>query len=777
MSVEAAARSQVAVLGAGGAVRAGRGRASHAPRATRVIAFAALALYGTLKWSSLLAGAELARLLGLLLLAVALAGGRPWLAKHSRVLAALMTVIAVIAVLPLSGVPLEWLRHVRIAVTARAIGHGIAALPQVLVPYSGANHLVPLVIVLGAGMLLFDAALLVAFAPERMNGLRRASAAVPLVALAAVPTTLLRPRLPYVEGAILFALLVGFVWGDQIGQRRFGGALGLGVIATIAALFVAPRVDSHKPWFDYRGLAGGSGATLVEGFDWSQGYGPIDWPRRGRVVLEIKARAPEYWKAENLDTFNGVGWGPGSIPGVAPSPDASATERWTQLIQVTVRDMRISQVIGAGTSQQPFDFPEALSRGASPGTWATSSDLVPNDSYQVSVYAPDPSASQLAGAGTDYGSLPAGYRAIELPPSSGTPSPAENFYPVQTAKGYQPQLVFPVFHSRGVIRSTGGPAGASGEALIEHSREYARVYQLARALASRASTPYAFARAVESYLGRGFVYKENPPRSPYPLASFLLSSRRGYCQQFAGAMALLLRMGGVPARVAVGFTPGHRDGSTGRWVVTDYDAHAWVEAWFPHYGWVRFDPTPSQDPALAGHTPLPVGTGSDQASTGAALSASKTVRGANAGRRRHSGARAGTRRRSRSSAGSVIPWAALGVTGLAALVLLALATRPLRSADALAVELEAALQRIRRPLPGGATLAWLERRVRGSPDAAAYVRTLALARFGGGSGLPTSAQRRALRRQLRRGLGPFGFLRSIWALPPRRTHARRGSGA
>jgi hypothetical protein len=68
--------------------------------------------------------------------------------------------------------------------------------------------------------------------------------------------------------------------------------------------------------------------------------------------------------------------------------------------------------------------------------------------------------------------------------------------------------------------------------------------------------------------------------------------KRGYCQHFAGAMALMLRFLGIPARVAGGFTSGKRDGDS--WVVTDHNAHAWVEVWFPGYGWLAFDPTPGR---------------------------------------------------------------------------------------------------------------------------------------------------------------------------------------
>ena len=77
-----------------------------------------------------------------------------------------------------------------------------------------------------------------------------------------------------------------------------------------------------------------------------------------------------------------------------------------------------------------------------------------------------------------------------------------------------------------------------------------RIYDLAQQLRRGAPTPYAFLRAVQSRVTRGARYDENPPVSATPLETFLFRSRRGYCQHFSGAMALLLRMGGVPARVA-----------------------------------------------------------------------------------------------------------------------------------------------------------------------------------------------------------------------------------
>ena len=86
--------------------------------------------------------------------------------------------------------------------------------------------------------------------------------------------------------------------------------------------------------------------------------------------------------------------------------------------------------------------------------------------------------------------------------------------------------------------------------------------------------------------------------------------------------------------------------------------------------------------------------------------------------------------------------------------------------EAFLTELERAFARCGRPLKPGVTLAGLERRLADFPEAAEYVHTLRAARYGGGSALPTREQRRALRRRLRAGLGPLGWARALFALPP-----------
>jgi hypothetical protein len=103
--------------------------------------------------------------------------------------------------------------------------------------------------------------------------------------------------------------------------------------------------------------------------------------------------------------------------------------------------------------------------------------------------------------------------------------------------------------------------------------------------------------------GQSYVYDQNPPTNGWPpLVDFVTRTHRGYCQHFAGAMALMLRYLGIPARVGAGFTSGSYDQKKGRWKVTDHDAHTWVEVWFRGYGWLPFDPTPGRGELDGGYS-------------------------------------------------------------------------------------------------------------------------------------------------------------------------------
>ncbi len=719
----------------------------------RLLTFSALALYGVLRWATLLSPSPGWRLAGLLALAVAVAGLGPKVAQLSRMLAIAAGFCSLIAMLMIAGIPGGWLLHLRIAVISDGIGQGLAGLPVVLLPYIQFNESIRLVIVLGAGVLLLDAALLIAFAPRALGDLRRIGAALPLVALAVVPSTLMRPQLPYVQGLILFALIAAFMWSEHTTPHRAAGAIALAGVAGVVAVILAPGIDQRHPWINPRGLGASLQPKTVDTFDWSQTYGPLDWPQRGREVLDVKAAHGDYWKTENLDVFNGDSWIQGAgVSGLQlPAPAAGAANRWSQTVQVTIRAMKTTDVIAAGFASAPVHISEGVAPGVSPGTWTTGAPLVPGDSYTFSSYSPSPSETQLQAFGPDYLSN------IQVPDISDELTIA--LPPTDLTVGRPPQVQFAPFHSGRPPQNVIGPYSISGQQLIAGS-PYARAYALATQLASRAATPYAFVQSVESYLSlaSGFSYNQDPAFTPYPLESFLFKTKRGYCQQFAGAMALLLRMGGMPARVATGFTTGSYDSTTKQFVITDLDAHAWVEVWFPYYGWVRFDPTPPISSPITGTSSLLAKQG---------LSKNGQTKGLG---RRGSSAAGASPAGGMHGGGSpiLIALSALAIAfGLGMMLIRRVRLRPAPSAEQLVSELERALLRCGRPIEDATTLAALERRFHSAPAAESYVRLLRRARFAGEEHLPNLSERRALRSQLAEGLGLGGWLRAWWALPPR----------
>jgi transglutaminase-like putative cysteine protease len=124
-----------------------------------------------------------------------------------------------------------------------------------------------------------------------------------------------------------------------------------------------------------------------------------------------------------------------------------------------------------------------------------------------------------------------------------------------------------------------------------------RIPELARNITERALTPYDKARAIEAYLRSHFGYTLDlgETAQPDPLAYFLFQKRAGYCEYFAAAMTVMLRTLDVPARYINGFQTGEYNDVAGDLVVRASDAHSWVEAYFPGFGWLSFDPTPPSD--------------------------------------------------------------------------------------------------------------------------------------------------------------------------------------
>ena len=206
------------------------------------------------------------------------------------------------------------------------------------------------------------------------------------------------------------------------------------------------------------------------------------------------------------------------------------------------------------------------------GIAVASDPLSRGDQYSVWGYEPQPSPAALARSPADY------------PPEIALDSeylrlPHSNAVPTFRSPGYERWAAYYFSANR-------------------DGRRYRPLYLAARRVAGKARNPYAAAVALEAWFrsAGGFVYDEQPPhtRGVPPLVDFVTKTKRGYCQHFAGAMALMLRYLGIPARVGAGFTSGTYDAKSKTWTVYDRDAHTWVEVWFKGYGWLPFDPTPSR---------------------------------------------------------------------------------------------------------------------------------------------------------------------------------------
>ncbi|HEX6382033.1 MAG TPA: DUF3488 and transglutaminase-like domain-containing protein [Acidimicrobiia bacterium] len=147
------------------------------------------------------------------------------------------------------------------------------------------------------------------------------------------------------------------------------------------------------------------------------------------------------------------------------------------------------------------------------------------------------------------------------------------------------------------LAQAGGDPGADMEPYLELPEDFpADVRDLAREKTASAIGPYQQSMALQDFLRNNYTYDEAAPagHSDDHLRYFLFRSKIGYCEQFAGAFAAMARSLGLPARVAVGFTPGAYDQPLDIFHVTTKEAHAWPEVHINGMGWVAFEPTPGR---------------------------------------------------------------------------------------------------------------------------------------------------------------------------------------
>jgi hypothetical protein len=739
------------------------------PWLARLFAFGALGFFCALHWGALIepgrGGTMLVSLACALGGAVALiavpAGARDW---QRRLVIGVVIVALLLLALLVAGVPARMIGWRNWGEFLDSFGSGISTTPGITVPYRGVDDWVRIALLSGGTALLGLAAVL-AFWPRRGGGLGSPlPAAVALGVLYAVPIVEHGPETPYFDGMLFCILLAAFLWVERLRNDQVGVATACVVLVAILGAIIGPKLDGHRPWFDYEAFAEKLEPTKAEAFSWNHSYGPLDWPRDGRELLRVQAKRSAYWKATNLSDFDGVRWRAGR-PSRDVVADAGLNPKWVQTISVIDKGLRSTQFVGAGIIQDILPRSSRLALPQPDGTFVTANQpLKPGDSYQALVYTPTPTDRQLRTAGTRYPGYTQDFRELRIPLRGAVAGAKDQV----TGRPLGPNALvrFPAFGDEDtgpvvVWPSQFGVQQIGGE--VMSSSPYAQLYQVVEQLKRTSSSPYDFVQKVIDRVHVDTTYDESPPVTAYPLADFLFKTKAGYCQQFSGVMALMLRMGGIPARVASGFSPGSYSSSRKQYIVRDTDAHSWVEAYFPRLGWITFDPTPSASPANSqlddglsanggpgGNLAIPAGLGQagDRPFAPGDPGANVAPRDGNDGWK--------------------LP-VALGLVVLAlALVGVVLWRRrgPFEATGPELAELQRALHRSgRRPAPE-VTLARLETLLGGS-EAAAYVRAVRNQRYSRAAAGPTAAQRRALRQVLGAGLGVRGAVRGYWALPPK----------
>ena len=271
---------------------------------------------------------------------------------------------------------------------------------------------------------------------------------------------------------------------------------------------------------------------------------PIREPEEFYLRGELAGMTPKhYWRSMTYDVYNGRGWQNSAEEErfLLADQGLSEPEEWEARKRLKQEfELLTPYELALYASNQPYHFDQpAQSRWRAPGDLIGVESSSPEITYTAISLVPDVRSDQLETAGDEY---PAWVkdRYLQLP---------DNLPP--------------------------------------------RVKELAEEVVEGAESPYDQALLLENYL-RKYDYGldiPSPPRNRDVVDYFLFESQRGYCDYYASAMVVLARSVGLPTRLAVGYAMGYYDHHQGRYAVIERDAHSWVEVFFPHYGWIDFEPT------------------------------------------------------------------------------------------------------------------------------------------------------------------------------------------
>ena len=477
-----------------------------------------------------------------------------------------------------------------IGTIAGRAGRGFLDFYDVLVPFDGAAH--PLM----HGVIQLAVFFFTALAALAIAARRPVLAGLVVVAGAGWPATIMPGDDDLGRGAFVLAAVLALVaWLRPEGRRappQILVGLGIIVVALVASSSGAVAKGQFVSWENWD-FYNKPGKPVEVSYVWRANYDGIDFPKERTRVFTVRAPARStYWRATTLDAFSRDHWDEdlytlrSDAPSTARLTDdpllpAAARNRsdWTRA-DVTIDALRDSRLVSPSQPVQ-YDTKDIDSVQYEAGGVARADGFLPRGAeYTAWGYAPDPTPAKLAQSPPVYpAEIELGGAYLRLPHGAAVPP-------------------------FGSERYTGWVESYFRDTV--EGRRYQPLFVKARQIAGNARNPYAAAVALEAWFrsAGGFVYDEHPKRvgKGPPLVRFVTASKRGYCQHFAGAMALMLRYLGIPARVAAGFSSGSYDSERKQWTVYDRDAHTWVEVWFNGYGWLPFDPTPGRGTLGAPYT-------------------------------------------------------------------------------------------------------------------------------------------------------------------------------
>jgi transglutaminase-like putative cysteine protease len=408
---------------------------------------------------------------------------------------------------------------------------------------------------------LFALAGVQALVHNAWQGMQDAVAA-PLPAAASAPPGPIRRSMVLAANNLLVVVLLGagaiFVLTPRFEGMRYT-SLPFSPGTMLLDLFAGRIMNPAYPG----GVAEGKTLWNASGYF---GFSPtVDLRLRGRlddtVVMRVRATREFNWRALIFDTYTGTGWraSDASLTSIEGSPPITVIHQQDEVLSYSVRSLRVIQSFYI-------------------------------ESEQPNVVFAAPLAERLY--------LPAGriyldrYGGMRLP---GTLKPGTVYSVLSNAL---------IPDGQRLRAATGEYPSFIYERYLSLPPIPARVTALAERLVADEPTTYDRVMAVNRYLWSAYKYDLTipPQRTPGDAVDyFLFEERRGYCEQFASAMVVLLRSVGIPARLVTGYAPGTLNPVTGLLEVRNSDAHAWVEVFFPGVGWVEFEATPGfPDTAVLG---------------------------------------------------------------------------------------------------------------------------------------------------------------------------------